>query len=112
MTGDTGPEQRQSPSGRVLVLHVPADAAPAPVANTQVGALTARLGYPELADRVGLDGDLLLTGTHTDGQAADVPTGILDTVERMQPSTACDPRASQPERHGPLPAGLGGTKPT
>jgi hypothetical protein len=44
--------------------------------------LAARLGCVDLADRIGLRGDLLLAGIGPDGSPADVPAPVLDAAIR------------------------------
>jgi hypothetical protein len=77
-------------------------------ANTPAWALAARLGSPDLADRIGLNGDLLVAGVDLLGQAGDVPevvlraayrAGLLDraVARPVQPGTApCCYRPTSP----------------
>lgn len=51
-------------------------------ANMSAWALAARLGCPDLADRIGLTGDLLVAGIDGDGRAADVPDVVVRAAQR------------------------------
>jgi hypothetical protein len=51
-------------------------------ANGSAFALAARLGCPDLADRIRLNGDLLVTGLGSDGRLADVPDPVVSAAER------------------------------
>lgn len=79
--------------------------------NGSAWVLAARLGYPDLVDRIGLNGDLLVTGVSTDGHPVDVPeqvtsaahrAGLLDSPGRGGTSPSCGgawsagPRADRP----------------
>jgi hypothetical protein len=51
-------------------------------ANTPAWVLAARLGSPDLADRIGLNGDLLVAGVDLRGRAGDVPEVVLRAAYR------------------------------
>jgi hypothetical protein len=51
-------------------------------ANGAAWVLAARLGCPELADRIGLNGDLLLAGIGPDRQMCDVPIRVVHAAQR------------------------------
>jgi hypothetical protein len=51
-------------------------------ANAAAWALAARLGCPDLAERIGLSGDLLVAGLTPGGDLTDVPTSVVDAAER------------------------------
>lgn len=50
--------------------------------NLAAFAVAARLGQADLADRIGLRGDLLLAGIDADGAPADLPTVIVRCAVR------------------------------
>jgi hypothetical protein len=50
--------------------------------NPSALLLVARLGCVDLADRIGLRGDLLLAGIGPDGTPADVPPPVLQAAVR------------------------------
>jgi hypothetical protein len=66
-------------------------------ANTFAWVLAARLGCPDLADRIGLSGDLLVAGVNLTGRAADVPDVVVQAAYR----------AGLLDQPAPYPAGLG-----
>lgn len=49
-------------------------------ANADSLVLAARLGHADLADRIGLRGDLLLAGVDPDGAPTDVPETVLEAA--------------------------------
>jgi hypothetical protein len=51
-------------------------------ANTAAWVLTARLGCADLAERIGLNGDLLLAGIGRDGRACQVPDVVVEAARR------------------------------
>lgn len=51
-------------------------------ANASAWMLAARLGCADLADRIWLNGDLLLAGIDLDGRAADVPDVVVQAAHR------------------------------
>ena len=51
-------------------------------ANGSAFALAARLGCPDLADRIRLNGDLLIAGLGSDGRLADAPDPVVSAAER------------------------------
>lgn len=51
-------------------------------ANTSAWALAARLGFADLAERIGLNGDLVIAGIHSDGRAGDVPEVVVQAAHR------------------------------
>jgi hypothetical protein len=51
-------------------------------ANGSAWMLAARLGSPDLAERIGLNGDLLVAGLTPDGLPCDVPDLVLDAARR------------------------------
>jgi hypothetical protein len=51
-------------------------------ANGSAFALAARLGCPDLADRIGLNGDLLVAGIGSDGRLTDVPDPVVNAAAR------------------------------
>lgn len=54
-----------------------------PIVNDeQAWALTARLGYPDLVDLIGPDGDLIIAGTRDDGRPDHVPRTVIDAARR------------------------------
>lgn len=63
--------------------------------NSAAFALAAGLGCADLADRIGLHGDLLIAGALPDGTPADVPEPILDAARRtgLLPADDAGPRA-------------------
>jgi hypothetical protein len=76
-------------------------------ANASAWMLAARLGCADLADRIGLNGDLLLAGIDRDGRAADVPDAIVQAAHRAglhhRPASrpvrpGCGTRAGIPSR--------------
>ncbi len=50
--------------------------------NLAALTITARLGRADLADRIGLRGDLLITGIDTTGGPADVPRTVIQAAAR------------------------------
>jgi hypothetical protein len=50
--------------------------------NKSAWALAARLGCPDLADRIGLNGDLLVAGIDGDGRAGHVSDMVVRTAQR------------------------------
>jgi hypothetical protein len=50
--------------------------------NGAAWVLAARLGCPDLAERIGLNGDLLLAGLTADGRPRDVPDLVVDAARR------------------------------
>jgi hypothetical protein len=50
--------------------------------NASAWMLAARLGCADLADRIGLNGDLLLAGIDRDGRAADAPDAVMQAAHR------------------------------
>ncbi len=48
--------------------------------NAAAWALAARLGCPDLAERIGLNGYLLLTGANAPGNPADVPLPVIEAA--------------------------------
>jgi hypothetical protein len=76
-------------------------------ANGPAWALAARLGCPDLADRIGLDGDLLIAGVGADGRPVDVPAPVVDAARRAGlldaqstcTATTANPRGLPPPRH-------------
>jgi hypothetical protein len=50
--------------------------------NTAAWALAARLGCPDLAERIGLNGHLLLAGIGADGRASDVPDLVVQAARQ------------------------------
>jgi hypothetical protein len=50
--------------------------------NHTAWALAARLGCADLADRIGLHGDLLIAGIGPDGRAGDVPEVVVQAAHR------------------------------
>lgn len=51
-------------------------------ANTAAWVLAARLGCADLAERIGLNGDLLLARIGPDGRACEVPDVVVDAARR------------------------------
>jgi hypothetical protein len=49
-------------------------------ANTAAWVLAARLGCADLAERIGLNGDLLLAGIGPDGRACEVPELVVEAA--------------------------------
>jgi hypothetical protein len=66
-------------------------------ANASAWMLAARLGCADLADRIWLNGDLLLAGIDRDGRAADVPDVVVQAAHR---AGLHHRPASEPERPG------------
>lgn len=50
--------------------------------NPRAAVLAARLAVIDLADRIGLRGDLILTGTSTEGRLVDVPQAVIEAAHR------------------------------
>jgi hypothetical protein len=50
--------------------------------NTSAWALAARLGCADLAERISLNGDLVIAGIRSDGQAGDVPKVVVQAAYR------------------------------
>jgi hypothetical protein len=50
--------------------------------NASAWVLAARLGCPDLADRIGLNGELLVAGVDLRGRAADVPEVVVRAAYR------------------------------
>jgi hypothetical protein len=50
--------------------------------NGSAWVLAARLGCPDLADRIGLNGDLLVAGLGADGRPVDVPAPVVVAARR------------------------------
>ncbi len=50
--------------------------------NMSAWALAARLGCPDLADRIGLNGDLLVAGIDGDGRAGHVSDVVVRAAQR------------------------------
>jgi hypothetical protein len=59
-----------------------------PKVNPRAFALAARLGCPDLADRLGLHGDVLVTGLTPDNLPADLPAPVVAAAGRTWPLPA------------------------
>jgi hypothetical protein len=70
--------------------------------NRAAFTITARLGQADLADRIGLRGDLLLAGIDSDGAPIDVPDAVVQAAVRSGLLTVRegDPRSCVPASHG------------
>ena len=75
-------------------------------ANGSAWVLAARLGYPDLADRIGLNGDLLVTGVSADGHPADVPDQVTSAAQRAGLLGSPIPGRKPPNLGDVWPAGL------
>lgn len=71
--------------------------------NAAAWALTARLGCPDLAERIGLHGDLLLAGVTTDAWPSDVPLPVIEAARRAGLFTQPAPHPHHRSRRGNLP---------
>jgi hypothetical protein len=56
---------------------------PAAPYNARAFAIAARLGCVELADRIGLRGDVLLVGVDVAGQQTDLPAPVVFAAARL-----------------------------
>jgi hypothetical protein len=77
-------------------------------ANTTAWMLAARLGCPDLADRIGLNGDLLIAGIDPDERVGDVPDVVVRAARRagvLDQSAPNFPHPGDPARVGALWAG-------
>jgi hypothetical protein len=91
LAADMGPGSRWWPLAWVETitgLHVawcthPQPGRPLPP-NETAWAVAARLGLPDLADRIGLNGDVLLVGVTDSVVAGDVPRLVVDAAERTR----------------------------
>jgi hypothetical protein len=69
--------------------------------NRSAWRLASRLGCPDLVERIGLNGDLLLAGLTADGQPRDVPDLVVDAARRAGLLTSPAPvRSHTPSRSG------------
>jgi hypothetical protein len=50
--------------------------------NDKAWMLAARLGCADLAERISLNGDLVIAGIRSDGQASDVPEVVVQVAHR------------------------------
>jgi hypothetical protein len=75
-------------------------------ANSSAWAIAARLGCPDLADRIGLNGDLLIAGLGADGRPVDVPAPVVDAARRAGLLDAPVPHAVPPDRRRVWPCGV------
>lgn len=66
-------------------------------ANTAAWVLAARLGCADLAEQIGLNGDLLLAGIGRDGRACEVPDVVVAAAQR---AGLLDRQLSDPEDSG------------
>jgi hypothetical protein len=81
--------------------HQPEGSGSSPRSNERAFLLAARLGCVDLADRIGLHTDVLLSGLAQDGAPTDVPGPILDAARRGGLIIALPRRT--PDLHLPAP---------